>query len=150
MQQIRLRKSNLVALVDDEDYPFIRMFNWFPHHGYAIRKDLSKMEHLIMGPGLWDHRDLNPLNNQRHNLRAATEIQNNQNRRLHSRNSSGYKGVSWQQSRSKWKASIMANNQAIYLGLFNSPEDAAKAYDKAALEYHQEFALTNKMLGKLP
>jgi hypothetical protein len=56
-------------------------------------------------------------------------------------NTSGYRGVTWFQN--KWRASIKINSRRIFLGYFISKEDAARAYDRAALEYFGEFAVLN-------
>jgi len=58
-------------------------------------------------------------------------------------NLSGYKGVTLHR-KGKWKAKIQFNKKGIYLGLYDTPEEAAIAYNKAAKEYFGEFAKLNR------
>jgi hypothetical protein len=97
-----------------------------------------------------DHIDGNGLNNNPSNLRLASQSTNQANQKLRSQNSSGYKGVTWKASRNKWCAQLTHNKCYLYLGLFDSPELAAKAYDRAATEMFGAYALTNQKLGTLP
>lgn len=64
---------------------------------------------------------------------------------LNDLNESGYRGVSKQ--RDKWKASISIKGKHQHIAIFDTPEEAAEAYDMAALEFHGEKAITNKSLG---
>ncbi len=89
-----------------------------------------------------DHINRNGLDNRKANLRLATIAQNAQNAGKR-KNRSGYKGVWFAKEKRKWRAAIWHNNKREYLGYFNSPHCAAKAYDKAALKYHKEFACLN-------
>ena len=70
------------------------------------------------------------------NLREATYSQNNANKKTISK--SGYKGVN--KSGKKWQARITIDKDTIYLGLFNTKEEAHEAYKQASIKYHGEFA----------
>jgi hypothetical protein len=111
-----------------------------------------RLHRLIMGITdpkiIVDHINRNPLDNRKSNLRLCTIAENSRNSGIiSSRNTSGYKGVT--KSSKKWLARIEFNGKKMYLGSFNTPQAAAEAYDKKAVELFGEFACTNKMLGKL-
>jgi len=91
----------------------------------------------------WDHIDKNGLNNERSNLRLATHSQQRANHKLHSNNTSGYRGVTWLSTRNCWRAKISVRGQFQLIGYFNTAEQAAHAYDSAALLQHGEFANLN-------
>jgi hypothetical protein len=92
-----------------------------------------------------DHKDRDPLNNLEENLRVCTRSQNAQNKGKQSNNLSGQKGVSWNVRENKWEAFI----SGIYLGRFILLEDAARAYNAAAIKLHGEFAVLNEIPEKL-
>ena len=93
-----------------------------------------------------DHKDRNSLNNQRENLRIANESQNGANTGLRANSTSGLKGVCWDKWTSRWMVSVGHK----YIGRFDTPEEAARAYDVKAKEMFGEFASTNEKLGLLP
>jgi len=86
-----------------------------------------------------DHRDCDGLNNRRSNLRLATMVQNMLNQGCRRDNASGFKGVTWDKGRSKWRAQIALNKKRHYLGLFDEPEAAHAAYAEASVKFHGEF-----------
>ena len=88
-------------------------------------------------------RDCDGLNNRRSNLRLATPSQNMQNSRIPSNNSSGFKGAFWHKRERKWQAQIKLNGKKKHLDYFDTVEEAAAAYDKAAIELFGEFARPN-------
>ena len=85
-----------------------------------------------------DHVDGLRHNNKWSNLREATQQQNQGNQKKHRDNTGGFKGV--RKSGRKWVASIGKNYQNIYLGTFNTAEEAAAAYKKAAQVQYGVFA----------
>lgn len=100
--------------------------------------------------GVWeegflvDHINRNKLDCRRGNLRKATKSQNAANTE-YSTGISQYKGVSFRTDKtwSAWRAYIKVNYQFIDLGSYDTEDNAAIAYDLAALEYFGEFACTN-------
>jgi hypothetical protein len=109
---------------------------------------------MLPDPSLFvDHINHNYRDLRRCSLRVCTRVENSQNVRLSKNNRVGFKGVRKIRKAhkfiGKWRAIITANGFRYNLGVFASAEDAARAYDKAALRYHGEFACTNKMLGLL-
>lgn len=99
-----------------------------------------KLERPLRKSELVDHIDGDGLNNRRNNLRPATNAQNVRNSRKRTTNTSGFKGVSWNKEHRKWRAEIMARGKKKFLGLFNTAEEAHKAYCEAAEQLHGEFA----------
>lgn len=156
MIEIPLTKG-FVAIVDDEDAHLAR-HNWFAFRGrytwYAARKEPKPgggqrtvcLHREVLGAparAQVDHCDGNGLDCRRHNLRLASGTQNQGNRRLNRNNKSGFKGVFWYKARGKWTAAIKVGKRRPWLGLFDAPEDAARAYDAAARAAFGEFARTN-------
>lgn len=157
MKQIKLTQGK-VALVDDEDFELLNQWKWYANKKcgfcYAVRhfkaisgkRDKKSMLHRqIMNcpEGLEiDHINHNGLDNKKSNLRICTRSQNQPNQKA-KKHSSKYKGVSWHKASKKWQAMIVYNNRQIYIGLFDSEIEAAKAYDKKALELFGEFACLN-------
>ena len=83
-----------------------------------------------------DHKDGNPANNRIDNLRVADQTENNQNRRLGSRNKSGYAGVSWNTNVGKWLARVTVRGEIYHLGYFKELEDAVAARIEGKKKHH--------------
>jgi hypothetical protein len=87
-----------------------------------------------------DHIDGDGLNNCRGNLRLANHAQNGWNTE---KRQGVYKGVRFHKLANRWDARICVNRKKMYLGLFDTPEDAAIAYNHAAQKHFGEFARFN-------
>lgn len=155
------------TLVDAEDYESLSRFKWrLIGSGYVARpyerringrrRYLSAYMHReIMRPDQdvnVDHINRNPLDNRRSNLRLCTQAQNGCNRPgLEIKNgkpvASKYKGVRATTSGKKnpWTATIKAAGKTRYLGCFKTEEEAAQAYNVAAIELQGEFAYLNEI-----
>ncbi len=92
-----------------------------------------------------DHRNRIRDDNRWSNLRLATNSQNQINGPAYKTNTSGYKGVYWSKCWKRWFSQINFNKKQIFLGYHSTKTDAAIAYNKAALEYHGEFAKLNEI-----
>jgi hypothetical protein len=95
--------------------------------------------------GSWPREQIDHINgikndNRFINLREASCSQNAMNVPAQKNNTSGFKGVSWDKSCSKWRAEIMREKTKHVLGWFDRVEDASSAYQAAAKEMHREFA----------
>jgi hypothetical protein len=136
---------------DMDDYDKIKNYCW----SESKRKDkqytymqarhhesgkVVRMHNLIFDK--WcDHIDRNPLNNRKHNLRIVTIQENNINKSLTNKNTSGFIGVGWQKNIKKWSAYIgIGNRKKLCLGYFTEKEDAIKARLEAEAKYFGEFA----------
>ena len=85
-----------------------------------------------------DHINGNGLDNRFENLREATNAENLWNVGASCKNKTGYKGVS--RHRTRYQACIKVNGKNMYLGHFETPEEAHKAFRIAADKYHKDFA----------
>lgn len=134
------------AKVDNEDFDRLKDINWqFTKQGYAVNDKLGLMHRYIMNaPDNLDvdHIYHDKLDNRKSQLRLAKHSQNMSNSK-HRKGTSKYKGVHWDNTKNKWVAGIMLNYKRIYIGYFTDEEEAAKAYDKKALELFGEFAYLN-------
>jgi len=116
---------------------FIHKIVWELHHGpvpYGMRID---------------HINRDKLDNRIENLRLATAAQNSHNSRQ-AGGSSKYKGVykaGWDEN--KWFAKMTFGGKQMYFGTYSTEEDAARAINKAYLEYHGEYANLNEFEGKI-
>ena len=144
-------RSGLVALVDEEDFERVSAFKWYPLRSHSLTYAYAKvpnttksllLHRLVMGSPMGffiDHRDrARTLDCRKSNLRIATPAQNQANRKS-ARN--GYKGVSFWAG--KYSAAIGFERKRIRLGCFVTEAEAARAYDRKALELYGEFALLN-------
>jgi HNH endonuclease/AP2 domain-containing protein len=151
-KEIQLTQGGTV-LVDEADYEWLKQWRWQFQHGYAIRVTkflgVSKtlfMHREIMNPQKGfevDHINHNKLDNRRENLRICTRSQNQSNNGLSRINTSGFKGVTFHKKTQKWQSQIGIDGKIVYIGLFDTPEKAAHAYDEVAREKHGVFANLN-------
>lgn len=119
------------------------------HNGYTAIKIAQKvysahrLAFLYMTgaiPGIVDHVNGVRSDNKWGNLRGCTQAQNCANAAKRARNTSGYKGVTFDKRCQKWTAQIMVQRKYHHLGRFETPEAAHVAYCQAAKRLVGEFA----------
>lgn len=147
-----------VALVDVEDYEWLMQWKWHAQQDSKVRgsfyadrwsspkdggnKRKIKMHCAIAGVVGVDHKNHNPLDNRRNNLRSANARQQAYNRRISKRNTTGFKGLKVARS-GRYIAGIRVNGKQLHLGTFDTKIEAAMAYNAAAVLHHGEFACLN-------
>lgn len=151
-------------VVDDEDFDVASQGGWYgavidKRNGGVyiirsartrfadghVRRSIEYLHRIIAGNpanAIIDHANGDTLDNRRSNLRLASRGQNAVNTGLRSTNRSGFKGVSFRRQ-GAWRAYIGIARRTIHLGYFATAEEAARAYDAAALDHFGEFAQLN-------
>lgn len=172
MKFIPVKHSNNPAIVDDDDYVSMSKYAWqLSHKGYAERTNIERvgepngkcrpirrtkqfMHRVIMQAqqGLQvDHANHDKLDNRKSNLRLCTQSENLRNgnkRTIKGKSSSKFKGVRKhgffkKNGKPKYWARITIPSKRMSLGVYESEEEAARAYDAAALQHFGEFARLN-------
>jgi hypothetical protein len=148
----KILQESAVMIIDREDIPEQGSLNYHLMNGVrlCLKGEKYILARYIMNcpKGMVvDHINGNRLDNRKSNLRICTQFQNTKNRFKSRSNKSGYKGVSFFKAKyplkKPWVAEIVYNYKRISLGYFYTKEDAAKAYNKKAIELFGEFAKLN-------
>jgi hypothetical protein len=141
-----------VALIDDADLPLVMAAgSWCVSRCSAtnvyartsLGGQMVSLHTYLTGWPRVDHINGDGLDNRRANLRPVSARQNAQNVRTQASSTSGFKGVNHYKRTGRWRAHITVGGVHRHLGYFDTPEEAALAYDRAALEHFGEYARLN-------
>lgn len=143
---------------DLEDYDKIKDFCWCEHKlstGYtALEATDSKTNkiirfHYLLGKKEADHKNRNPFDNRKSNLRDCTKRGNAINHSMRKDNTSGVTGVYWNKNTSKWYAGISKDGKMYFSQGFANKQDAIDTRLKAEKEHYGEFSpLTTERDGE--
>lgn len=155
--------------IDEEDIAIAKKpgwYGWTQKHRYANgeyghinqyiirntyingKRTVERLHRSILNAPLGadvDHINGKGLDCRKNNLRLCTRLQNSMNSIKHRHSSSKYKGVTWRKIGKCWEARIKTNGKQKCLGYFNEENQAAIAYNKAAIEYFGEFSKLNEV-----
>lgn len=131
--------GDAVGSVDSKGYLHVNITGRF----YRVHRLIFYMHYGYDPETHIDHIDCDRRNNRPENLRPATDQQNAGNvPRMYAHNTSGFRGVSLNSRSQKWHAQIKIYGKQTYLGRYDTPEEAAAAYDAAARKHFGEFKRT--------
>lgn len=144
------------AFVDAEDWPRVSRHAWRAREDGYVQRTWAEggrtrhelLHHFVMRgrvrPGeVVDHAFGERWNCRKACLRVATGRENSMNRAPLT--GKEYKGVA--PHRGRWKARIKTGGRSVHLGVYDTPEMAAMAYDEAARQLFGEFARLNFPAG---
>lgn len=163
MKYLQTNRAECIALVDGNMFDTLCAHSWHvvntarpgAHRRLYVRgtvngkpvylhREVMRLAGLDVENRKVDHINGNPLDNRRCNLRLCTDAENLRNQRIRRvPKTSRFKGVSQSKNHNRWRASIFKDYKRVHLGYFDTPEQAARAYDAAAVELHGNFARTN-------
>jgi hypothetical protein len=142
-----------VTLIDDEDADLVSAHKWYPLYvpsrdKYMVIRNRKMVNYERSGTRYLhtfllpvkdgysvDHINRDPLDNRRSNLRVANKQQQQLNTGPRRNSPIPYKGVSYKKTNSNYVAQMYAHGRNIHIGSFDSPTDAALAYDEYSLDY---------------
>lgn len=130
------RKAGAVAGAPSGDGYIQIMIDW---RNYKAHRLAWFWVHGEWPPEEIDHKDGIGSDNRLNEIRPATSSQNKINRRLLPQNTSGFKGAFLDKRDGRWYSHISLNRQLVYLGRFDTAEQAHAAYVAAAREAYGEF-----------
>jgi hypothetical protein len=151
MREILTAKSQAI-LVDEEDYEALAQFTWHVSvRGYAVRFKRNRGSRILItmhreilrleksDRRIVDHKNGVKTDNRKSNLRICDKHENGYNQGAQRHNTTGFKGVTRHKKTGKFCAAITEKGRRHHLGLFETPEEAYRAYCDAASKFHGEF-----------
>lgn len=161
MNQIPLTQGK-VATISPEDYRHLMQWSWHAAkkgrrnityyaergtNGKRGRQHIGMHQEVAERMGLIvpfghtiDHINNDSLDNRRENLRIVTESQNQWNRRCGSDNSTGVKGVCYDEANKSYKAAIWKGNKPVWQKHFKTLKAATRAIKEARRTLHGDYA----------
>lgn len=145
--------NTVVFTISQEDFDFVKNKSWYydrfyintaiPRNDGTTRSIPEKIHNLLMNPSpgnVIDHKNRNKLDNRRENLRECTKIENDRNKIQENNKSKIFRGVRLSENGKKYQARLKYVDKEIYLGTFETKEEAIEARLEAEKKYYGEFA----------
>lgn len=142
--------KNDEIIIDIDDINICKQHTWFIHDGYPTAKINGKQVRLhkflvnVMPGILVDHKNGNPLDNRRDNLRVCLPCDNAKN--VKARDPDRISGVTYNKSNDKWMVRISIDGKETFLGYYETQEEANKVRLSAEDKYYGEFGYYNSRI----
>ena len=145
---VLVNNAGVFFLVSLVDLPVVQKNAWsVDHYGYLIGRagnKVQKLHRVLLGltkndPVVVDHKNGNPLDNRRENLRICQQIDNVHNANRRTDNTSGYTGIDILEN-GKYRVRIMVAGERLTIGRFANFADAVAARRAAEEKFFGEFA----------
>jgi hypothetical protein len=144
------------VLIDSEDYDKIKNKRWCVSYDSKAKEFYVKDTNNIYGflhrfilnakKGMEvDHINHNTLDERKENLRQCNRFENARNSKISRCNTSGYKGVCYNNKRKKWASYIYYCRKRLHIGYYETQKEAALHYNHYAQMLHGEFSCLNKL-----
>lgn len=135
-------------LFDTEDYDKIKDYTWAKQKstGYVCSRSIGtfiRVHRLIMDcpkDMVVDHINHNTSDNRKCNLRVCTQAENSANRHYHKHTNTNVRGV-YLLPNGRYGTQIKVKQKNIYLGRYDTLEEAKLVRQRAEQEYFGEFVL---------
>ncbi len=157
MKKIKLTNSDKYTIVDDKDFRKVHQFKWYlDKNGYAVNRykigkgKITYLHRFILNfpESHIDHKNGNPLDNKKFNLRLCSMRENSRNQKISKNNKSGFKGVyyfPYGRRIKRWKVAIKLSDKKSISKYCKTKQEAAKKYNELALKHFGEFARINEL-----
>lgn len=147
--------SGITFLIDTEDLDRVSKYYWYENdQGYIVSNigdnTFVRLHRFVLNVNdkrIIDHKNRNKTDNRKMNLRIANKQQNGINRGAGRNSITGVKGVSKSVNGEKYTARICKDGRTIYIGTYNTLEEARQARNKKEIELFGEFAFQNNKGG---
>jgi hypothetical protein len=143
-----------VIIADTDEYQRLSKYSWcISKTGYAvanIKGKVTKMHRYILAEQICsglvvDHKNGNPLDNRKANLRVCTQAENAKNLRIKKTNTLGIKGVRLTKD-GKYNTRIVVDGKEIHLGNYTTVDEAVRHRKDAEEKYYGEFAPSARII----
>lgn len=143
MKKIKLTQGKF-ALVDNEDFEYLSQWIWVVHKGWdtyyarafdyrgskkPVRIYMHRIIYKAKKGDIVDHINRNGLDNRKENLHIVSPSVNNLNQKKRIDNTSGYKGIWWNDRRKKWIVEMWKNKKKYYFGGYIDFDEAIRIHE---------------------